>query len=203
MGSIALSADLDALHDREWDRLARAGTWFSAAERLAIAHAARDATVTTPAQAAAHRIYEQPAAIRREWLADLEADGLTLSEYVEVVGVVARLRALDTLLFGAGHPPRRLPAAATDAPPTRLAVDATIDGAWVPTVGVAFPPTVLSSVPAENEAMHDAHAALYLSATPDADGFSMGNMGVVRDGITRSQMEFVAARTSLLNDCFY
>jgi hypothetical protein len=51
--------------------------------------------------------------------------------------------------------------------------------------------------------MHDLHAELYLAATGDADGFAMGNFAVVRDGLTRSQMEFLAARTSLLNDCFF
>ena len=35
------------------------------------------------------------------------------------------------------------------------------------------------------------------------DGNTMGNMQVVRDGLNRSQIEFVAGRTSLLNDCFF
>ena len=52
-------------------------------------------------------------------------------------------------------------------------------------------------------AMHDVHGELYLAPTPDREGNAMGNMAAVRDGLNRSQMEFVASRTSLLNDCFF
>ena len=55
---------------------------------------------------------------------------------------------------------------------------------------------------AENEAMHDVHEVLYL-APRGGDGYTMGNTTVVRDGLQRTQMEFVAARTSLVNDCFF
>ena len=51
--------------------------------------------------------------------------------------------------------------------------------------------------------MHDVHGTLYLAPSGEPTGNSMGNIGVVRDGLNRSQMEFVAARTSLLNDCFF
>ncbi|NND74572.1 MAG: hypothetical protein HKN44_06155 [Ilumatobacter sp.] len=203
MGSLEPSGDIGGVHDREWARLGRPGTWFTATQRVEIAAAARGGETTSPAQIAARQIYTDPAAIRRDWLADLEADGLTLAEYVEVLGIVARLRAFDTLLFGLGSAVRPLPPARSEAPPTRVRVDATINGAWVPTVGIAFPPTVLSSVPAENEAMHDVHSVLYLAPTPATDGHSMGNLRAARDGITRPQMEFIAARTSQLNDCFF
>ncbi|WP_394935497.1 hypothetical protein [uncultured Ilumatobacter sp.] len=73
----------------------------------------------------------------------------------------------------------------------------------MPTIGVAFPPTILSAVPPENEAMFDVHTTLYLAPDSNPDGNSMGNMNAVREGLNRSQMEFVAARTSLLNDCFF
>jgi hypothetical protein len=62
---------------------------------------------------------------------------------------------------------------------------------------------VLSSVAAENTAaMEDVHPTLYLA--PNAgEGYTMGNMTVVRDGLSRTQMELIAARTSLVNDCFF
>ena len=50
--------------------------------------------------------------------------------------------------------------------------------------------------------MHDVHEVLYL-APRAGDGYTMGNTTVVRDGLRRTQMEFVAARTSLVNDCFF
>jgi hypothetical protein len=45
--------------------------------------------------------------------------------------------------------------------------------------------------------MSDAHGVLYLS-TDD-----MFEMQITREGLTRPQMELAAARTSVLNDCFY
>lgn len=202
MNAIDVSADIEALHNREWTRLRTAGTWLTGTERVEVANAARGGEATTPAQRAAQRIHDAPASITREWLQQIEGDGLPLEEYVEVLGIVARLRALDTTLFGLGHPARPLPAALAGEP-TYAITDAQIHGAWIPTVGVAFPPTILSSVPAENDAMFDVHGVLYLSADGDPTGNSMGNMGVIRDGVSRAQMEFVAARTSLLNDCFF
>jgi hypothetical protein len=116
---------------------------------------------------------------------------------------VARLRAVDTFLFGLGIGLRSLPDPVAGQASRELVDEAEISNGWVPTVGPAWPLTVLSSVEAENRAMDDVHSALYLSATFDEKGPSMGNMQIVRDGLNRSQMEFVAARTSLVNDCFY
>lgn len=148
-------------------------------------------------------IHDEPARITREWLAGLEADGITLPEYVEVLGIVSQLRAIDAFEFGVGRPSRPLPDPTAEGPSPAIVAEATINGGWVPTVGPAFPPSVLSSVTAENEAaMEDMHGILYLAATA-GDGYTMANMTVVRDGLSRSQMEFIAAQTSLINDCFF
>lgn len=210
MRALDVPADITAVQDRLWTRLAHAGTWFTGAERVAIASAARgDATTDdapsapAPALVAARTIHDEPASIRQDWIDELQSDGLTLAEYVEVLGVVAQLRALDTVTFGLGRGIRPLPAPVDGEPSRTVVAEAAFDGGWVPTVGAASPPTVLSSVPAENAGMHELHAALYLAADGANEGNSMGNWQVVRDGLTRSQLEFVAARTSLLNDCFF
>lgn len=198
--------EIDDLVDRQWERLRRPGTWFDGRERVALAEAARGGTEDGrgdgPATVAARRIHDEPATITRAWLQALQDDGLTLAQYVEVLGVVSQLRAVDTFEFAVGRPTRPLPEPIDGEPTHETVADATTNGGWVPTVGVAFPPTILSSVPAENEAMHDVHEVLYL-APRSGDGYTMGNMTVVRDGLRRTQMEFVAARTSLVNDCFY
>ncbi len=54
----------------------------------------------------------------------------------------------------------------------------------------------MTAVPPEAEALGDLHTVLYLSM------FEMGDLHIVKD-LTRVQIEFIAARTSLLNDCFY
>lgn len=206
MDALAVPADIDGLIERQWERLRRGGTWFSGEERVLIAAEARGIPgpdVDTPAAAAARAIHDRPASITREWLAGLEAEGLTLAEYVEVLGIVSQLRAIDTFEFGVGRPVRPLPEPTAEGPSPAIVPDATINGGWVPTVGPAYPPSVLSSVAAENEAaMEDIHGILYLAPTA-GDGYTMGNMTVVRDGLNRTQMEFVAARTSLVNDCFF
>jgi hypothetical protein len=195
--------ELTDLIDRQWERMRHPGTWFTGEERVALAASARgDQNDDAPAHEAARAIHDHPAEITREWLSTLEDRGLTPAEYVEVLGIVAQLRAIDTFLFGLGGGQRPLPDPA-DGQPTRVVVDdTTIDGGWVPTVGPAFPPSVLSSVAAENEAMHDLHENFYL-APAAGEGYTMANLHAVRDGLSRSQMEFVAARTSLINDCFF
>jgi len=206
VGEVAVPAEIDELIERQWTRLRRGGTWFSAGERTLIAASARGIPlpdIDTPAATAAQMIHDEPAHITRDWLAELEANGLTLAEYVEVLGIVSQLRAIDTFEFGVGRPTRPLPEPTAEGPSPAVVTDATINGGWVPTVGPAFPPSVLSSVPAENEAaMEDIHGVLYLAPTA-GEGYTMGNMTVVRDGLSRTQMEFVAARTSLVNECFF
>ena len=203
MVQLAIPGDIEDLIDRQWARLAGAGTWFSGAERVGIAAAARgDRVAESAAQEAAIMIHDRPAEITREWLADLETRGLTLAQYVEILGIVSQLRAIDTFLFGVGAAQRPLPDP-VDGVPTGETIDAArIDGGWVPTVGAAFPTTVLSSIPLEDEAMNDLHAVMYLAPTA-GEGFTMANLHAVRDDMTRTQMEFVAARTSLVNDCFF
>ena len=45
--------------------------------------------------------------------------------------------------------------------------------------------------------MFDLHRVLYLPLE------EMLDVGAARDGLSRPQLELVAARTSALNDCFY
>jgi len=54
----------------------------------------------------------------------------------------------------------------------------------------------LSLVPAENAALEQLHGHLYLTFGEMSDP-------AVSKGLSRSQMELVAARTSAHNECFY
>jgi hypothetical protein len=203
---IELAPDYLAGLDREWDRLAASGTWWTGAERVALAATARAAREATPApdvalpeaaRDAAARLAADPH-VDQEWIDDLVARGLALEPYVEILAVVSRLIAVDSFLFGVGLPLRPLPGSASHDEPTRQVVaDAVLQGAFVPTTGVPFPPTALTAVPPEAEALGDLHTVLYLSM------FDMGDQALVRDDLSRMQIELVAARTSLLNDCFY
>jgi hypothetical protein len=151
---------------------------------------------------AARRVHDAPAEITLEWLDGVRSAGVSDGQYVEVVGVVAQLRAIDTFEFGLRRERRLLPDPVS-GDPARIEIEGTgLDGGWVPTVGPAYPLSVLSLAPPEHDAMVDLSEALYL-APRAGEGYTMGNQHVVRDGLTRSQIEFVASRTSLVNDCFY
>ena len=153
-------------------------------------------SASDPLDELTHRLTVAPASLRQGFVRELEEVGIPSSTYVETLGLVARLTAVDTFAFGLGLDPVALPPA-TDEPPTgEVADEATIDGGWIPTVGPASPPTALSLVPGEHRAMHDLHGVFYLSI-PD-----MADLDAER-GLHRTQMELVAARTSLLNECFF
>ena len=202
---LPVPAEIDELIERRWNRLRSPGSSFDGATRTAIAAAARGeatAELSNPAAEAAGRIHDEPATITLDWLDHLRADGLTDAEYVEVIGLVAQVRALDSFEFGVGRPRRPIPEPRDGRPTATEVAGATLDGGWIPTVGPAFPMSVLSLAPAEHDAMVDISEVLYL-APRGGDGFTMGNHHVVRDGLTRSQIEFVASRTSLINDCFF
>ena len=190
--------------DREWDRLGRAGTWWTGAERVALAEVARAARagdplpstdLGEPAVEAAARLSADPH-VDATWVDDLEARGLSRPAYVETLGVVARLDAVDTFLFGIGAPTRPLPDPHQGDPARTPVPGARIDGGFVPTVGPAFPTSALSAVAAEQEAQTDLHGVLYMTIE------QMGDPEIRLD-LDRAQIEFVAARTSLLNHCFF
>ena len=190
--------------DREWARLAAPGTWWTGAERVEIAAVARAARAGVPlpttglagaAVKAAARLSADPH-VDLAWGEGLEQRGLERPAYVEILGVVARLDAVDTFRFGIGAPTRPLPDPRAGEPSRAGVAEAEIDGGFVPTVGPAFPTSALSAVAAEQEAQEELHGVLYMTIE------QMGDLEIELD-LGRAQIEFVAARTSLLNDCFF
>jgi hypothetical protein len=190
---------------REWDRLANAGTWWSGADRVALAAEARAAGDGIPSSSSdlAHdvaamtgRIMTNAHQIDRASVDALVDQGVSLAAYTEMVGVIARLSAVDTAVRGMGNEPVPLPTP-RDGEPTRIvAPRARRRSAHVAMVGAAGATTALSSVPAEDAAQADLHGALYLSYS------EMGNYRIVKD-IPRWQMELAAATTSWINHCVY
>lgn len=190
---------------RAWDEIAGPGTWWSGAERVDIAAAARCARSGThtrpeilagPAIDAASVIAASPAETNEQWVTSM-CEALGELRYVELVGVVARVMAIDTFhrltgraLIGLPAPragePTRVP------PPDGLRRNRT----WVRMV-MPVPPFVLGAVPAAMHAMNDLSDALYMP---------MGEMGDPdwrRGDVHRTQVELVAAATSHANQCFY
>ena len=204
LAPLTVSAEFDDAIDREWKRLAHPSSFLTGEQRVALATEARreregDPTptghVSAPAAEAARMIATKAMETRKEWLDGLLARGLDLHAYIEIVGLVSRLEAVDCFDFGVGRPLRPLPAPVAGDPTGEVDSDAAMNGAWVPTVGPPEAPVALSAIPDDHHALHDIHSAFFIS------GDRITEFGLTKD-LIRPQMEIVAARTSMVNDCF-
>lgn len=147
---------------------------------------------------AARTLGGEPGVIRRDTVDGWTAGGLDETGYVELVGIVSRLTAVDSFHRAMGLPleplPRPEPGEGSGAGLPSGAKRTRRSHA--PTVGPPTIPSVLSAVPAENQAWMDLADAMYLTFA------EMESPDIVKD-LHRRQIEVVAARTSLLNECFF
>ena len=140
--------------------LATPGSWYSGAERLAIAKAAREARDCRLCQArkdalsplsvqgehdhdgdvpdivieAVHRIVTDPDRLGESWFRSLMERGLTPGRYVEIVGVMAQTVSIDTFARAMGVEPLPLPEPAEGGPSGYAPACATPGPGWVPTI---------------------------------------------------------------------
>ena len=144
---------------------------------------------------------------------DARAGDLSDAEYVETIGVMATVIAIDTFCDAMGIPRHALPAPVAGEPRRRRPAGAREGLAWVPTVapedvteaetgmydGLAAVNIhrALSLVPAEVEGFFDLDAVQYL---PDA---VLRDFGTEYRSLTHAQIEFLAGRVSAINQCFY
>jgi hypothetical protein len=156
--TIPVRDDLVAAHDRAFARLAEPGTWWTGAERVAIASAARAAFRCRlcrdrraalspqapagehdgaygglPASAVdtAHRIASDPARLTRKWLDGVLTSGLGEGRYVELLGVVSTLVGIDAFCRAIGAPPHPLPTPRPGEPRRYRPRAARREEAWV------------------------------------------------------------------------
>lgn len=222
-----------------WERLASPGTWWSAAERLAIAAESRNAhacplcrsrkealspytvdgahaslgRLPAPMVEIVHRLTTDAGRLTKAWLHATLAEGVTEEQYVEAVGVIAVVVALDTFDLSLGLPQRPLPPPRAGTPTRHRPAGAKRDLAWVHTVapealgpGDPDPYTVhgvknihraLSLVPQEVLNFFDLDVELYLKDHEIRD--------FTREfrALSHAQMELLAGRVSSLNGCYY
>jgi len=156
----AVRGDLRAAHERAWRRLAGPGSWWTGAERVAMAaqvRAARDcelcaerkralspgavagehaAVCELPAAAVEviHRVCSDPARLSRAWFEGVMAAGLDDARYVEIIGTVVTLVSIDSFCRGIGVAPHPLPAPVVGAPSRYRPPGAQRESAWVPMI---------------------------------------------------------------------
>ena len=224
---------------RAWERLASPGTWWNAKERLAIAAEVRNArhcglclqrkealspytaagphdslrALSAPIVEVVHRVSTDAGRLTKKWLHAMLNDGVTEEQYVEAVGVIALITALDSFDLALGLEQRPLPAARPGKPGRHRPAGAARDLAWVHTVapealGAADPDPysvhgtknihrALSLVPQEVLNFFDLDVELYLK------DHEIRDFATEYRALTHAQIELLAGRVSALNGCYY
>lgn len=202
---IAADPTRAAAVDAAWTQLIGPGPMLTAAQRIGVIGAARAAwsggASPDPAQGvaseAAHWLAVDAGGIMAATVADFEDRGLDRFTYLEIVGVVARLSNVDFYRAGLGEGQLGVPSMPDPSPATgnRIA-GAPIKAMWVPEASPIMAPMVLDALPDEGDAFRALHEPMYLPFS------EIGNRHY-EDTLTRPQIEYVAARASYLNECFY
>ena len=157
---IAIRDDILSEQSRAWNHIASPGSWYSGVERLAIAQAAREAhscalcrtragalspnavhgthdhdgTLPELVVETVHRIVCDPGRLGKSWFDGLIAAGLTVEQYVEIVGLTAHTVSLDTFAKGLGLASRPLTEPAAGAPTGYRPACVSPGPGWVPTI---------------------------------------------------------------------
>lgn len=146
------------------------------------------------------RITNHPGTLTAEWYSDI-VRGLPAPEYyIELVGLTAPLTSIDRFAAIMDLEPIALSGPEQGLPSGELVEGATVTTHWVPTV-----PGRGANV---RKALTGAHGAAdayqVLGAAQYLDGAALlGDLDWNRGTLDRRQIELVAAKTSLLNECFY
>jgi hypothetical protein len=168
-----------------------------------------------------HRIVTDPGRLTRKWFDSVLASGTSDTEYVEIIGVVVTVVSIDTFCRAIGMPPHPLPQPKMGEPHRRRPATARQRGeAWVPMIHrkdldgelateeerilakswgavVGNIRRALSLVPEE------AHAWFQLVETQYLPSKWMRDFANEYRAISHAQIELIAARVSVLNQCFY
>jgi hypothetical protein len=162
-----------------------------------------------------HRLTTDSGRLKKSWFDGLLADDLTDAEYVEIVAVVAVVLAVDEFHHALGLPLEPLPEPQPGEPTRYRPPGAKPGAAWVPMIpadgavgeeadiygGGSRIVNVVSSLSLVPDAIRMANLILntYYVYGPEMPDLSRNSGRALR----RSQMEFIAARVSAINDCFY
>jgi hypothetical protein len=218
--------DLSETHRLAWEHIAAAGTWWTGAQRVELAttalHAIADADPVPPwigvsttdrlasdlaAPRAAHDVAYRIARHAGSMTADTyraAADELGELPYVELCAIVSTVAAVAHFCRNIGDEvpplPEPRPGAPTRTCPERLDQP---QFNWVPVAApadeVAAVVQAYTAVPAEQHNTWRMADAQYMPVAAMVDPDWSRRPG----GLSRAQMELVAARLTRLRDCFY
>lgn len=206
--------DLAEAHRRSLAHVAAPGSRFDSARRLHIARVAVAAYLDAdppppwarphgdPVLDVAQRLARHAGTITEEWFEQMVGEGVHPLEWVEVVGIVVAVLPPVAFARAVGLPLPALPPEVPGPPTGREAAElAPAALNWVPVAApadrVASVVQALSALPDEWDNLWRLAEAQYMSDRQMDD--PLWNRGT----LSRSQMELVAARLSLIRECFF
>jgi len=216
--ALALDPATSAAHNATLQAIAAPGAWWNGPDRLAIVRAARtaptcsfcarrdelspaaidgehdnDGVLPPIAVEAVHAIRNDSGRLTRRWFDDVVDLGLLPEAYVELVAVTASSVIVDTFAQGMGLDLPKLPEPVSGAPTLTRSDDVEDAGAWLPLAreGRANILRSLGLVPSALKLFFGTFGRSYFMA-PDS-----------HFALDRAQVELVAARVSVVNECFY
>ena len=198
-----MRVDLAARLTDAWAAFGSPGTWFTAEDRLRFAELARAARaglatdVTDAASEVTVRIAARPATTTQAWVDEM-VDALGEEQYVELMGISARVVMGDTFLRLLGLDPLPFPEPQPGAPDrSRVEPRPKKVRSWIAVGPTLVPPFTQALVPDENAITYPLIEALYMTGTDMADP------DYRRGDLHRTQIELVASTLSYGNECFY
>ncbi len=175
------------------------------------AHDSPETSLPAAAVEAIHRLVTDASRISKPWLDGLYEQGLTDGQYVELVGTVTSVVSIDSFCLALGLALHVLPEPVAGAASGYRPANLDNDTAFVPMLDAD-----LTGTPEEDLWPATGAPNVYraLSLVPDEPrGFlslsaahCLGGPGVVAtedSALNRPQIELLAARVSVLNECFY
>ena len=160
-----------------------------------------------------HRVVNDPGRLSERWFREALSDGVEEDEFIEIISICVQTLALDIFAAGIGMTAVPLPIAEPGQPRRQRPSEARTGPGWAATIspenaGPDFKDFYsneshfyirrsLTLVPGETRRLWDLLNSLYLE---DPRLFELEGL---ERGISRAQMEFLAARASALLGCYY
>ena len=194
--SVRVRDDLIEMEARSFAALAAPGDSLSGEERVALAEVARGLDANGRLEEFARHLYSNPATVAAEHVRKA-ANDVGDPQTVETIGIVARLSALDRLHTVLGVDPEPLPTPQPGPATGRITRGLKRRHGHVPMPPGPIPVT-LDLIPSEAEAFQAMFGPLYMTEE------QMGDPHFAREpGLNTPQLETIAARISMFNECFY
>jgi hypothetical protein len=160
--------NIEEAHNRFWKRLATAGSWLTAAERVGVAKEVRQAqtcnlcerrkAALSPYQLegrhesaselpdvmieVVHRVITDSGRLTKSWFDGIMQQGLSAEQYIEIIGTLVHLFSIDEFCRGIGKAlpelPDPLPGEPSHYRPANIIEHG--DGAWVPMLSSVMQP---------------------------------------------------------------